>query len=835
MNSSIINRWRHDARAADRLTIAFLFFLPTIFFWRETLGRLTLGNMDIVFWFYPLMTEAVRQLHAGHLPLWNPNVYSGTPLFAELQLGLLDPLNWVYLFGVNARTLTISQELTCSLALLSSFFYARGLGWKRRSGVVTAVIYALSGFTIARLIYPAMTHVIALLPLVLLFIERLYRRGRWRDALGGCLIVAWQIFAAHPQPFVYSSMLTASYALFCAFLRREAETFDLRPSLPAKIHFLFQCLTIYLLGVALSLVQLIPSWELVSQSVRQHISYNNFSSNSVHPVTLLTTLFPWLHGQGKGIFHLAYWGPYWHHNETQFYFGVLALSLALAGAIRAWRVRFSVGRFWSFAAIIAVILSFGYYLVPVGTLLYHLPLLGNFRSTNRFWMIAVLAAAVLAGYAVEKLLQDNAGREARRLERITQLAAQLAATIMALVCVVIGGGVLLQTAGAENLIRRLPHLRFVPAGFLNRAGAEFFVPIILALGAMGVIIIFTRASHPSRWYPLVLAVLLLDFNLYAAFAPINTAESLASLGGDLPEEITELQQASAQQNNPFRVHLALPSGPLAFSPFAFSGHAMATGYGPLVSVRYKNMTGIDDTGFTQNRSLLNEGNQTLDLLNVRFVAVSPEYPQPSVTKNRWAEFAINWGRSAYKESRGYENRRARPRAWLVNRIEVRSESEQLKLIGGEVLNADGGLFDPAQVALLEPQETAKLPVEFREQTTGERAAKVISAAPNSAVIEAVTERPAMLILSEIFYPGWEARVDGQKTDVLRVDYLLRGVPLTAGKHTVEFVYRPRSLITGAMLSALALVVWLVMWWRSGKSERAGGFQEPALRRWRRLF
>ncbi len=813
MKSLFMDRGQNDARAADHFTMAFLFFLPMIFFWRETLGWLTLGNLDIVFWFYPLMTEAVQQLHAGHLPLWNPNMYSGTPLFAELQLGLLDPLNWVYLCGVNERTLTISQELTCSVSLLAAYFYARSLGWQRRSAVVTAVIYALSGFPIARLTYPAMTHVIALVPLVLLFIERLDRYGRWRDALGGSLIVAWQIFASHPQPFVYSAMLAASYALFCAFLRRDEAASETLPPAFSKLRFLFQSLIIYLLGVALAAVQLIPSWELVNQSVRQRLSYGNFSANSVHPISLLTTLFPYFHGQGKGIYDLPFWGPYWHQIESQFYFGVLALSLALAGAISAWRVRFKVGIFWSGAALCAVILSFGYYLVPVGTLLYDLPLTGNFRSTNRFWMITVLAFAVLAGYAVEKLLQSGAGREARWLEKITQLVA----TLLTLLCVVIGSSVLWQKAGVESLIRNLPHLRFLRAGFLDAAGAEFIVPILLAVSALGVILIFTRAHQPSRWYALVLALLLIDFNLYAAFAPINTADSFASLGRDLPEEVSGLQRRSAQQQQPFRLHIALAPGPLAFGPFAFYGHEMATGYGPLVSGRYKTITSIDDTGFTLNRNLHDEKNRTLDLLNVRFAVISPLYPQPlanpdSAVQPRWLEFPVNWGRSAYKEARVYENRHAMPRAWLVNRIEASSENEQLELISGERLNADGRLFDPLTVALLEPQAVTDLSAELRTQTTGKGETRLIRLEPNLTVIEAVTDHPAILVLSEIYYPGWEARVDGWKTDVLRVDYLLRGVPLTAGKHQVEFVYRPGSLMTGAAVSVTALFVWLAMWW-----------------------
>src|SRR5919198_6657009 len=168
-------------RRADFISYAFLILLPLIFFWRETLGLFTLGAADVIFWFYPIWKLAVEQVKSGHLPLWNPYNYSGTPLFAQWQPGLLDPLNWIHLLGPSSRTLTIAQQLCFSIALLGMFCFTRRLGMSRRASLVSAVIYALSGHAVARTIYPGMLHIYVLVPFVLLFIERLYQMGRWRD------------------------------------------------------------------------------------------------------------------------------------------------------------------------------------------------------------------------------------------------------------------------------------------------------------------------------------------------------------------------------------------------------------------------------------------------------------------------------------------------------------------------------------------------------------------------------------------------------------------------------------------------------------------------------
>jgi uncharacterized membrane protein YfhO len=78
-------------------------------------------------------------------------------------------------------------------------------------------------------------------------------------------------------------------------------------------------------------------------------------------------------------------------------------------------------------------------------------------------------------------------------------------------------------------------------------------------------------------------------------------------------------------------------------------------------------------------------------------------------------------------------------------------------------------------------------------------------APESVELETTVERPALLVLTDTFYPGWEATVDGRPTPVLRADYLFRAVPVAAGHHTVRFTYRPASVRVGAACTGVALL------------------------------
>jgi uncharacterized membrane protein YfhO len=78
------------------------------------------------------------------------------------------------------------------------------------------------------------------------------------------------------------------------------------------------------------------------------------------------------------------------------------------------------------------------------------------------------------------------------------------------------------------------------------------------------------------------------------------------------------------------------------------------------------------------------------------------------------------------------------------------------------------------------------------------------------------ETPAngLLLLSEVYYPGWRARVDGNETGVLRADFLLRAVPVAQGRHRVELFFAPDALliwavISGMVLAGLLIVVYIV--------------------------
>lgn len=792
-------------RAKDWLARLFLLLLPPVFFWRETLGWMTLGDQDAVFWFFPAYKFAAEQIRAGSFPLWNPNQYGGIPFFAEWQTGVLDPLNWIHWLGPSSRTLTLSLELSFAVALLAMFSYARSLRFTRRASIVAAIIFGLSGFLVGRELYPGFVRIVALTPLVFCFTERLSQQGRWRDVMFGSLIITWQILAAHPQPLIYSSLLACAYALF------KFQISDWKRSLG----FLLKFSLMFLSAIGLAAIQLAPAVEFATQSVRQEWPFELFTLHSLHPASLLVTLFPFFHGSGKAIYSLPYWGTYWHHNEAQIYVGALALSLAAAGTVAAWRFRYAVGRFWSVVAVIGTILAMGKYSGFIARWMFHIPLLSHFRSPNRHWMEVILAVAVLAGYAVDRLIR--AEKESQFLSRWLQASS---ATI-ALVVFAVGGFAVWQTGALENLLRSLPDLHHLPVGFLQSAKWEFLLPMIVAACACCVAIFFARSQKRAVWFVLLLIVLLADFNLYTAFAPINNPAKLETLiGKAMPPEL------AAKQNplQPIRYQIMLNAATGEFSPFWFYGHEMMAGYDPVLSERQKIFSGLDEAGRTFNQTMLEPQDRTLDLFNVRYVFVPPSFLSEALNdKSRWREVTINREPTKpYANYRIFENLRALPRVWLAEKTQTAWEGDQLKLIRGQILDPE---FDPRRVALVDPETAEKvrrtgfsrnLPPE--SGTISE--ASITTRTPTSFVVETNSDKNSLLMLSEMAYPGWKAKVDGLETDLLRADYNLRVVQVAAGKHIVELRYWPGSLTKGAIISLMtALCLLGVLFWESRRLRR----------------
>jgi len=170
-----------------------------------------------------------------------------------------------------------------------------------------------------------------------------------------------------------------------------------------------------------------------------------------------------------------------------------------------------------------------------------------------------------------------------------------------------------------------------------------------------------------------------------------------------------------------------------------------------------------------------------DLLNIRYlVKLKPmKDERPVYTDGKWLV---------------YENPDYCPRAWVVHEVVTEPSLDGLML--------RVSLSEPLRTAVLSrPLEAALEPAKCDLPDE----ARVERFEPHRIEIAVRAQGRGLLVLSEVYYPGWEATVNGAPAQIHKVNGLLRGVVVPAGNSRVTFRYRPRSVFAGAILGFLALV------------------------------
>ena len=84
---------------------------------------------------------------------------------------------------------------------------------------------------------------------------------------------------------------------------------------------------------------------------------------------------------------------------------------------------------------------------------------------------------------------------------------------------------------------------------------------------------------------------------------------------------------------------------------------------------------------------------------------------------------------------------------------------------------------------------------------------------NRIELETTSSKPVWLVAGEVFYPGWKAKVDGEKAEIYKANYVLRAVPVNSGRHTLVMEYDPWTFRLGALITLVTIfgiLVWFLL-------------------------
>lgn len=425
------------------------------------------------------------------------------------------------------------------------------------------------------------------------------------------------------------------------------------------------------------------------------------------------------------------------------YSGIAALAL---GAVAVWRGGRGA-RFWAVVVLAALLLSFG-----GATVLYRLayllaPGVSWFRGQERAAYIVAHGIAILAGLGAAALQQNGVPR--RPLARTLAVAAALA-----------------WAAAIEAFIISRFTARPEPLALVN----GLFLLAILATATWLVTGRLAGQAQRAWWGVALLALVVFDlFSTSAAtnWEPIPVSERVPYHDAFIP--------ALQQDDGLFRIdgRVGLAHG----------------NYGTLLGLQ--DIRGISPLELSAHERYENALPQYRlhELLNVRYVLTDwQELERPSTV--------LAADESGSQPVYLHRLDDPLPRAWMAYTVSVALDDAQ----------ALGWLADPAfdvrRTVILSRDPALDLPAE----SPAEWRAAVTQYAPERILIDVETPANGVLVISEMAYPGWQARVDGEPAEIWRADAGLRALPLQAGEHLVELTYEPLTFRLGAITSLVSLVV-----------------------------
>lgn len=750
----LLLRWRRAAWAREWTALGVLGLACAGFFWRALLTpgiTMPAGGGDYAAFYYPNAVFAARELGQGRFPLWNPQIFGGMPFAADPQQGVFYPPN--LLFYLLQPDLSYRRYLLLNIAhywLASATAYAllRGLGVGRAGALLGGAGYAYSGFMVAHFGHPPMIRVAAWMPLALLGAVQGRRarsvKGMARAGLLAGVALGIAFLGGHTQIWIYGLIAGAALALGPA-----------QGSISIKGRAIPGSVVAWLLALAvaagISAVQALPFVELAGQSVRAQLSYERSLELALHPLGLIQLVLPKVFGDQP----TNLWGP-WITTESWGYAGVVTLILAGAALLRPSRV------VWTLAALggLGLLLALGGETPLHGWAYLLVPGLRQARAAGRALYLYDTAVALLAGFGLDTLLCTGSARVyPPPRPAVAALSRAVSRAALALSCFVLP---LLYTALLLSLDRPV----------LDRIAAALRGSIFLALLLAGCALLLwgmrTRRLDRRAGVAGLAALAILDlFSAGSAYNP--TGEDVAA--GFRQPWATQLMTG---EPGAFRVdaadtteaswppNLALLQGP----PDAGGG------WNPLLPADYYRLW----TSIAARESAF------YDLFAARYLVLPRTGDPPDPRK-----FTPLAGDG--KNLRLYRNERALPRAFVVYRARVLPRDQLW-----DALHAP--TFDPRAEVLLENGASMG--------GRGKGRATIVRSDPAQIVIQAATDSAAYLLLSDAYYPGWRALVDGKPAPILRANYALRAVALAPGVHTVEFRYRSTPLLLGATISGLTL-------------------------------
>jgi len=816
-------------KAVPHLIAIVIFLIISALFCKPALEGNVLDQSDISGWRGMAQNSFEYKDQHGHFPLWNPNLFSGMPNYQVALDGktILPDLNKVFTLGLPKP---ISFFF---LACISFYILSLVLGANAVIGIMSSLAFAFSTYNpvIISVGHETKMFAIAYMPALMAGLLLIYEKKYWIGLALTTVATYMEIAVNHPQInfyfFLVALAVTIAYAI--TWIRKKEW----------KHLIIAAGVTIIaaVAGVGGSAMSLMVNSEYVKATMRggKDISIEDGKVSAAKTTGLdadyalrwsiskpeaTVLLMPKAFGENSGkslsddshvveklvsrgvpeaqAMQVAsslpkYWGGMSDPSETTAgppYVGVIICLLALIGFVIVKKpIR------WALLAVtvLSILMAWGKYFEGFNLFLFdHLPLLNKFRAPSMTLVIAEFTLPFMAVIGLQQILYRKKSKELLQADfkKILYAVGGLFA-LLALMYLMMDYNTAIDKqviSGYTDKNGSDEFGRLIVSGMKEDRKAMFGGQILRTLFFAAVVVGALYLYMKDKIKPVVVAIvlgLICTIDLLVIDSQYLNSDNFESPDMLTAKTFTPTpvdKQIMEDKDPDFRVFDLASGSPYNESRTSYFFKSIG-GYHPAKLRIYQDIIDKYLSGpFNQN---------VLNMLNTKYMITRDQQTnQPVLVPNPDAYGPV----------------------WLVKNV---------KLVNGLVEEMDAigttGLKDTAVV------ETNFSKFVTQPQWDSSSSIKLTHFDNDTMTYSFDGDKPQFAVFSEIYYPfGWNAYIDGQKVDYCKVNYILRGLSLPAGKHEVKFIFEPESYKKGLKLgyiSSYLILIFFVggifMQWRQG--------------------
>jgi len=820
-------------KAWPHLAAIGIFLVISVVYCKPALEGKVLQQSDIIHWKGMAQQSIEYKEKNGHFPLWTNSSFSGMPAY-QIALEGAYKFNPSVFYLHYIFTLGLPKPINFFfLACLMMYFLLMVLRINPWMGVLGGISYAYATFN---LVLVAVGHdsqmaTLAYSPAVLAGLFLLFQKRYLWGTLTLTAFAGMIIAHAHLQ-IVYYTFIVALFAGI-GFLVHTLRKGDMRHTILTSA--LAALSGIAAIGVNMSSLGSLN--EFTKETMRGGRSELTDTSNlknktvggldksyafeySYGKAETFTVLVPAIYGGGESTKELGsdskyaqkleetfrmpeetalqyangatYWGDQTIQSGTVYFGAIICFLFILSMTLlKDWNKWWLLG-----VSIFGIILAWGGNLQSINYFLYdHLPFYNKFRAPSMALFIPQLCFPIAAAMGLQQLFFGDSSRE--ELWKKLKLSGIITGAVLLLLVLMYfsfdysgAGDARMKDSFTNAIMQQMAQGQAPTAQMQQQAGdvvkglmssvrddrrslyaKDLLRTIVLIALVFGLLWLYVSNRLKKKEYVLAGILLLGAFDLLMVGRRYLNDDNFVE--ADQNEAVytpTPADQQIMKDTGYYRVLDESGGNPFVDSRTSYYHNSLG-GYSPAKLGLYQD---IIDHQISKNNI------QVLNMLNTKYVIVqNPSNGQPSVQINPGALGA----------------------AWFVKTLVFAK-------------NADDEMHT---LDKLNTKDSAVIDERFKAQVTAQPvydSGAVITIQKNmndSIVYTSNAASPQFAVFSEIYYPhGWEAYIDGQKTDYVRVDYVLRGMPVPAGKHTIEFRFAPKSYYTGNAISLWVNILLCVL-------------------------